>query len=745
MNSRLLGNIVLLICVSSWASAKAVGSRGQPVDVAQPTNSHGIRSEQASRKVTHPSVHVESFARTDDQQAVHEPGMATESDSLGHDAGPNTNRVPLMSIFIYTTVMALASGLGAVPFFVCGRLPAYWAGIANAVAVGVMFSASFDLLHEGAPHSATLTILGMLIGGLFIKASQDYLSQFEDVSFEDLQGADARKAMLIIGVMAAHAFGEGSGVGVSFSGQRGWAQGLLVTIAIGVHNVPEGMAVAGVMMSKGSSPTKALYWTLLCSFPQAIVAVPSYVFVETFSALLPLALGFAAGCMIWIAFAELIPDALESADHGHVATAATFSAAWLQCLSMFISTLEQPSGTLASPIQISAGMMAAQLLAFLPAILATCGAAALCTHLLPSVPLTLGASVGSLTVLSVGMLLTLILQHQQGVFVTLACAAAGAAVLVLLWATFGGQPSTEHSSRRGSEGGGGIEVKRSLEQQLVQAAQDSPWTGSGGVNGGHVEGLPAKHINGHHHINGEQHYLGQHNGHHAPHMNGASMPVGSMAAFGQPAAWHSNYQDPESAQDNGLPYWDDKQQQALGRISSTPGGAGSGSSGRTATFVAVILAAQGVPVGVSLVRAVAADQSVHMSHLWVPAIVAALPVGLACVGLGKAMSGAGWWPSLFISAGVAGMALMTAVCCLAGLPLGTSDVVKFDEDGSMRKVEAAIAGALLLATLRYLLPVALTLKARRTRTGIALGAAVAGAALLLQALLCLTTPYCSSL
>ena len=49
-------------------------------------------------------------------------------------------------------------------------------------------------------------------------------AQFEDCSFEDLQGADARKAILIIGVMAAHAFGEGSGVGVSFSGERGWAQ-----------------------------------------------------------------------------------------------------------------------------------------------------------------------------------------------------------------------------------------------------------------------------------------------------------------------------------------------------------------------------------------------------------------------------------------------------------------------------------------------------------------------------------------
>jgi zinc transporter ZupT len=68
--------------------------------------------------------------------------------------------------------------------------------------------------------------------------SQEWLSRYEDASFEELSGADARKALLIVGVMAAHALGEGSGVGVSFSGNRGWAQGTLVTIAIGLHNIP---------------------------------------------------------------------------------------------------------------------------------------------------------------------------------------------------------------------------------------------------------------------------------------------------------------------------------------------------------------------------------------------------------------------------------------------------------------------------------------------------------------------------
>ena len=61
-------------------------------------------------------------------------------------------------------------------------------------------------------------------GSLFIWVSQRYLEQFEDVKFEALRGANARKVVLVVGIMAAHALGEGSGVGVSFCGQRGWSQ-----------------------------------------------------------------------------------------------------------------------------------------------------------------------------------------------------------------------------------------------------------------------------------------------------------------------------------------------------------------------------------------------------------------------------------------------------------------------------------------------------------------------------------------
>ena len=109
------------------------------------------------------------------------------------------------------------------------------------------------------------------------------------------------------------------------------AQGLLTTLAIGLHNVPEGLAKATVLVSQGVSARQALFWSVMTCLPQPLVAVPAFVFVETFTALLPAALGFAGGCMVWMVFAELLPDALDQAPHSQVRgqRARCAAAAWL--------------------------------------------------------------------------------------------------------------------------------------------------------------------------------------------------------------------------------------------------------------------------------------------------------------------------------------------------------------------------------------------------------------------------------
>ncbi|QCE12144.1 putative zinc transporter At3g08650 [Vigna unguiculata] len=245
------------------------------------------------------------------------------------------NKVSVSTVALFTLAMAAATGLGAVPFFFV-ELDPQWAGLCNGMAAGVMLAASFDLIQEGQEYGAgNWVVTGILAGGIFIWLCKKFLEQYGEVSMLDLKGADAAKVVLVIGIMTLHSFGEGSGVGVSFAGSKGFTQGLLVTLAIAVHNIPEGLAVSMVLASRGVSPQNAMLWSIITSLPQPIVAVPSFICADAFSKFLPFCTGFAAGCMIWMVIAEVLPDAFKEASASQVASAATLSVAFMEALSTF--------------------------------------------------------------------------------------------------------------------------------------------------------------------------------------------------------------------------------------------------------------------------------------------------------------------------------------------------------------------------------------------------------------------------
>ncbi|KAF8055323.1 zinc transporter [Scenedesmus sp. PABB004] len=346
-------------------------------------------------------------------------------------------RVPLLAVVALSACMSLMSCLGVLPFFFVARLSKPWAGLANAVASGVMLAASFGLLAEGGGHGGAYLVAGMALGVAFVRVCGEHLEQYEVTGFEQLAGADARRVLLFLGVMALHAVGEGGGVGVSFAGERGWAQGTLVTLAIGLHNVPEGLAVASVMAAKGTPPGRVLLWTALTALPQALVAPPAYVFVDAFRPLLPLAMGFAAGCMIWIVLAELLPDALEACEADAVATYATGGAAWLQGLSVFIASLETPGGTLASPFGDYASVAPAGMAHLLARLGPLCllpglAAAGVARRAWPR-PLLVGLSAGLLIAHAAGAWLQLLAGSERPLLCGLALPLAGAAGAALLW------------------------------------------------------------------------------------------------------------------------------------------------------------------------------------------------------------------------------------------------------------------------------------------------------------------------
>lgn len=227
----------------------------------------------------------------------------------------------VLHVFLLALGTALATGLGALPLLFAHRIPARWIGLGNALAAGLMITASFQLVGEGLHVDVSRTLIGIVLGLGFIVLAERWLDGREDVDVAHLRGADAKRALLIMGVMTLHSFAEGIGVGVAFGG--GAAFGLFIALAIAIHNVPEGLAISLAMVPKGLSVGRAAAWSVVSSLPQPLIAVPAFLFVQRFEPFLPVGLGLAAGAMIWMAVSELLPEALEHAHAKQVGIAVT--------------------------------------------------------------------------------------------------------------------------------------------------------------------------------------------------------------------------------------------------------------------------------------------------------------------------------------------------------------------------------------------------------------------------------------
>jgi len=234
-----------------------------------------------------------------------------------------------LEVFFFALITAVATGLGAIPFLFFKKITINWLGISNAIAAGLMLTASFTLIFEGMAYGLWKTMLGIFAGLIFILISNKFLSQRDDLQLSNLNGVDAKKAILLLGVMTLHSFTEGVGVGVSFGG--GEDLGIFITAAIALHNIPEGLAICLTLIPRGMKIWKASLWCVFTSLPQPIMAIPAFVFVEVFNPFLPVGLGFAAGAMIWMVFSEILPEAEGKTDSNTIGVVITLS-----IMAMFI-------------------------------------------------------------------------------------------------------------------------------------------------------------------------------------------------------------------------------------------------------------------------------------------------------------------------------------------------------------------------------------------------------------------------
>src|SRR5918998_5049526 len=227
-------------------------------------------------------------------------------------------------VFLLALLTAVATGIGALPFLFIKGLTRRWLGVSNALASGLMLAASFGLIYEGIAYGLWRALLEVVLGLGFIVLTHTLIQHEEHpVVFAQMGGLDARKALLIVGVMTLHSFTEGVGIGVSFGG--GEAFGLFISLALAVHNIPEGLAISLVLVARGVGVGRVILWSIFSSLPQPLMAVPAFLFVAFFEPLLPIGLGFAGGAMIWMVFSELVPDTLEETSANLVAVVVTLA------------------------------------------------------------------------------------------------------------------------------------------------------------------------------------------------------------------------------------------------------------------------------------------------------------------------------------------------------------------------------------------------------------------------------------
>jgi ZIP family zinc transporter len=262
-------------------------------------------------------------------------------------------------VFLAGLLTALATGLGALPFFVVDDISDRWNVLLWGFASGIMLAASgFGLLAEGLNASTgfpTLLLGGIATGIALVvvadavidRVDLDSLSSAgsqsdgespspaseprsdggeEEVERQLISTAvtdgDFRKLLLIFGILTVHSFPEGVAVGVSFA-DVGLDGGLalfgvsvpvlavFMTIAISIHNVPEGVAVSIPLRSMGVDNWRLVAASVFSSLPQPIGAVIAFLFVSWARAFLPFGFGFAAGAMVFLVVTEFFPEALE--------------------------------------------------------------------------------------------------------------------------------------------------------------------------------------------------------------------------------------------------------------------------------------------------------------------------------------------------------------------------------------------------------------------------------------------------
>ncbi len=215
-----------------------------------------------------------------------------------------------------STVAGMATAIGALPALYFSHFSSRFFTTMLGLAAGIMLSASaFSLILPGIEFAKNMypdmgiwvVTAGILAGAGFLHLADAKLPHLHFDSVPETHQGSLEKISLFILAITIHNFPEGLAVGVGF-GSGDIQNGFMLMLAISIQNLPEGLAVALPLVSIGFNKWKAVGIALLTGLVEPIGALLGVTLVSFFSSLLPFAMGFAAGAMLFVICEEIIPE-----------------------------------------------------------------------------------------------------------------------------------------------------------------------------------------------------------------------------------------------------------------------------------------------------------------------------------------------------------------------------------------------------------------------------------------------------
>lgn len=208
-----------------------------------------------------------------------------------------------------------ATIIGSIIGFVFKKISHRFSDIVLSFAAGVMLAAAvlglvLPSLEYGGKFSILITVAGIFAGALclnLIDKLVPHLHKLVGADTEAHNNADLSKVLLFVTAIAIHNLPEGIAAGVGF-GSGDTTGALIIAGGIALQNIPEGMVIIGPMLAAGVTPKKTLICAMITGLVEVFGTLIGYFAVSVATFILPFALSFAGGTMLYVISDEMIPE-----------------------------------------------------------------------------------------------------------------------------------------------------------------------------------------------------------------------------------------------------------------------------------------------------------------------------------------------------------------------------------------------------------------------------------------------------